>query len=176
MTGYGGLKESVSVENESQYVNDLNSFYCRFDCLDFSTQLSELRQSLQGKSSQATMFTISEKSVLTQFKTVNTNKVCGPDKIKGKLLKACCEQLAPIYAFIFNQSLHDHTIPTVWKTSEIIPVPKKPRISTMNDLRPVALTSIVFKCFEKIVLSYILNDVSELLDPIQFAYKKREKC
>ena len=43
----------------------------------------------------------------------------------------------------------------------------------MNDLRPVALTSIVFKCFEKLVLKELVKEVKEHLDPLQFAYKEK---
>ena len=59
----------------------------------------------------------------------------------------------------------------VWKTSEIVPIPKKNKITCNNDLRPVALTSIVMKCFEKLILRQILDEVRQKLDPHQFAYK-----
>jgi len=69
--------------------------------------------------------------------------------------------------------LKHHIIPTLWKTSEIIPVPKKQKNSVMNDLRPVALTPIVMKCFEKIVLKHILACLSPVQDPFQFAYRAK---
>ena len=172
ITGYTKARESIYVGKEKEYADELNKFYCRFDCFDFSKQHCELRESLRERSSQAEKIEINESSVLSQFRKVNVNKACGPDKIKGRILRSCCEQLASIYTFIFNVSLREHVIPTVWKTAEIIPVPKKPRVSTLNDLRPVALTSVVFKCLEKIVLSHLLNDVNKFLDPFQFAYKR----
>ena len=44
----------------------------------------------------------------------------------------------------------------------------------MNDLRPVALTSIIFKCFEKLVLCELMKEVIKPnLDPLQFAYKEK---
>ena len=67
--------------------------------------------------------------------------------------------------------MESHIVPTIWKTSTVIPVPKKSKIDSNNDLRPVALTSIVMKCFEKIILRQILKDVHTDLDPHQFAYK-----
>ncbi|KAK3538606.1 hypothetical protein QTP86_007674 [Hemibagrus guttatus] len=58
-----------------------------------------------------------------------------------------------------------------FKTSDIIPVPKKTKITGLNDYRPVALTSVVMKSFERLVLPY-LKDISEtLLDPLQFTYR-----
>ena len=42
-----------------------------------------------------------------------------------------------------------------------------------NDFRPVALTSLVMKSFEKIVKCLLLLRVGEALDPRQFAYRAR---
>ena len=43
----------------------------------------------------------------------------------------------------------------------------------MNDFRPVALTSVSFKCLEKLVLNHILSVCKPCLDPYQFAYKTK---
>ncbi len=42
---------------------------------------------------------------------------------------------------------------------------------TLNDFRPIALTSIVMKTFEKLVRSEILKKTEHDLDPMQFAYR-----
>ena len=59
----------------------------------------------------------------------------------------------------------------MWKNSVICPVLKKKNPSSLNDYGPVALTSIVMKCFEKLVLRRLLTFTNEHLDPLQFAYK-----
>ena len=56
--------------------------------------------------------------------------------------------------------------------STIVPVPKKPKVEGLNDGRPVALTSIACKCFEKIVRDYICAMLPPTLDPWQFAYRQ----
>jgi hypothetical protein len=58
-----------------------------------------------------------------------------------------------------------------FKTSSIIPVPKKPNVSTLNDYRPVALTSAIMKIFERIVLCHLKKATAHVLDPFQFAYR-----
>ncbi|KAK3513073.1 hypothetical protein QTP70_000962 [Hemibagrus guttatus] len=50
-------------------------------------------------------------------------------------------------------------------------MPKKPKITGLNDYRPVALTSVVMKSFERLVLAYLKNITGPLLDPLQFAYR-----
>ena len=42
---------------------------------------------------------------------------------------------------------------------------------TLNDFRPVALTSMIMKQFEKLVKTEILTKTELLLDPLQFAYR-----
>ncbi|KAK3548324.1 hypothetical protein QTP70_010182 [Hemibagrus guttatus] len=48
---------------------------------------------------------------------------------------------------------------------------QKPKITGLNDYRPVALTSVVMKSFERLVLAYLKNIIGPLLDPLQFAYR-----
>ena len=106
------------------------------------------------------------------FKQVNISKASGLDKISGRLVNLCDDQLSFFFCFIFKKSWEIHTIPTIWKTSEIMPIPKKEKVLCNNDLRPVTLTSIIMKCFEKIFLRCLLAEVHPSLDSHQFAYKK----
>ncbi len=47
----------------------------------------------------------------------------------------------------------------------------KPKITGLNDYRPLALTSVVMKSFERLVLAYLKASTGPLLDPQQFAYR-----
>ena len=82
---------------------------------------------------------------------MNVRKCGGPVGLKGWIFKHCALQFSSIYVFLFNWSICEHLVPPIWKTSELIPVPKKSAVKELNDLRPVALTSIVTKCLEKLI-------------------------
>ncbi|KAK3516038.1 hypothetical protein QTP70_002514 [Hemibagrus guttatus] len=69
------------------------------------------------------------------------------------------------------QACFDGTALACFKRSIIIPIPKKSKITGLNDYRPVALTSVVMKLFERLVLAYLKNITGPLLDPLQFAYR-----
>ena len=114
-----------------------------------------------------------EDHVKLLFSKVNKRKAAGPDGIKGKVLKECAEQLAGIFTYIFNMSFACTSIPSIWKTSKIIPIPKKTKVMCMNDLRPVALTSVLMKCFEKLVLFHLNSQFRPHSDPFQFAYQPK---
>ena len=62
-------------------------------------------------------------------------------------------------------------MPACFKVSTIIPIPKKPRTTELNDYRPLALTSVVMKLFECPVLSHLKSLTNPLLHRLQFAYR-----
>ena len=88
-------------------------------------------------------------------------------------MKTCAQELAVPFTRVFNLSLENHKLPLIWRTSEIVPVPKKNKVTTLNDLRPVALTSVLVKCVEKLILRFLLPAVAPFQDPYQFAYKQK---
>ena len=59
------------------------------------------------------------------FKRVNPHKTVGPDGIHSHVLRACADQLAGVFADIFNQSFSQSAVPTCFKRATIVPVPKK---------------------------------------------------
>ncbi len=105
------------------------------------------------------------------FKKNKRRKAPGPDGVSPACLKSCADQLAPIFTQIFNSSLELCEVPSCFKRSTIIPVPKKPKITGLNDYRPVALTSVAMKTFERLVLAYLKASTGPLLYPLQFAYR-----
>ncbi|KAK6309885.1 hypothetical protein J4Q44_G00197660 [Coregonus suidteri] len=52
----------------------------------------------------------------------------------------------------------------------IILVPKISKASCNNDYLPVAHTSVIKKCFERLVMAHINSTIPATLDPLQFAY------
>ncbi|KAF0047685.1 hypothetical protein F2P81_001318 [Scophthalmus maximus] len=89
------------------------------------------------------------------------------DKLKSWF---CINFASYIFMQIFNRSLELCEVPSCFKCYTIIPVPKKPSITGLNDYRPVALTSVVMKSFERLVLSHLKDITGPLLDSLQFAY------
>ncbi len=51
------------------------------------------------------------------------------------------------------------------------PSQRNPKLTRLNDYRPVALTSVVMKSFEKLVLAHLKDITGPSLDPLQFAYR-----
>ena len=69
---------------------------------------------------------------------------------------------------------HIQSLPIpVWcpyfKMAIVVPVPKKAE-TELNNYCPVALTSVIMKCFERLFNDHITTTLPATLDPLQFAY------
>ncbi|KAK3517233.1 hypothetical protein QTP70_001244 [Hemibagrus guttatus] len=101
---------------------------------------------------------------------VNPRMSAGPDNIPGRVLREYAEQVVDVFTDIFNISLSSAIVPTCHKTTTIIPMPKKSTVSCLNGYHPIALTPIMMKCFERLIMRHIKTQLSPSLDPLQFAY------
>ncbi|KAK3526892.1 hypothetical protein QTP86_003597 [Hemibagrus guttatus] len=166
-----------SVVNQ-QLADDLNVFYCRFEKPSLTPlthpdlhPLTPPANPLCLPPATQNILKFCEEDVFQVFKKQKTRKAPGPDGVSPACLKVYADQLAPIFTQIFNRSLVQCEVPRCFKCSTIIPVPKKPKISGLNDYRPVAFTSVAMKSFERLVLAYLKHITRPLLDLHQFAYR-----
>lgn len=170
LCGYTKKSTTMQADDDKIFADELNYFYARFDDQDFSEEKKRLVEILENKGDEKII--ISESEVDKHLGKIKPNKAAGPDNMCGKVLKECRKQLAPILTKIFQISLDRHIIPSLWLTSELIPVPKINLPKVKNDLRPVALTAIVMKTFERVTLGHLKPDIKLHKDPLQFAYSE----
>ncbi|KAK1792540.1 hypothetical protein P4O66_012480 [Electrophorus voltai] len=123
---------------DESLANELNAFFVRFE----ATSSSDNANSANANSAYANNAygaigaangacaepTIDQRRLIMACSKVNTRKAAGPDCIRGRVLKACEDQLAPVFSDIFNLSLTLGIVPSCFKRSTIVPVlvPKKP--------------------------------------------------
>ena len=107
---------------------------------------------------------------------INSNKACGPDKIHGKILKNCAASLAYPLSIMFRISYNTGNIPKEWKVAHVVPVHKKGPKENIENYRPISLTSLVMKTFERILKDEILLHTSHLLDERQHGFLNNKSC
>ena len=151
---------------EASLPDELNSFYARFDR---DNQEAAIKAVLTTDNQP---LTLSSTDVCAALSRTNARKAAGPDGIPGRVLRACAGQLTEVLTDIFNMSLAQAAVPTCFKTTSIVPVPKHSKAASLNDFRPVALTSTIMKCFERLVLAHLKTCLPPTLDPLQFAYRQ----
>ena len=107
------------------------------------------------------VITLSVADVSKTFKQVNMHKATGPDRLPGHGLRACADQLARDFTNIFNLSLIESVTSICFKQTTIVPVPKKVKVTYVNDYHPLTLTSVATKCFERQVMAHINTIIPE---------------
>ncbi len=164
-----GKNSSAEVRADPLLAEELNTFYGHFECNGGGATLPSSASESSRQSSDDYAITFSEDDVRRELRRVNVRKAAGPDGITGRVLRPCADQLAGLFTSIFNESLATSVVPTSFKKSVIIPVPKNSKPSCLNDYRPVALTSTVMKVFERLLKKHICSSIPATLDPLQFA-------
>ena len=170
LSGFGSKCCLPEPDDIHLYVNELNAFYARFDDKDFHNACIDMLNLIDGQ--MYPRIVLSEEEVVHALNRAKPGKASGPDKICSRVIKTCRRELVKPMLRLFQISLDLCIVPIQWKTSEVIPVPKVNIPLVKNDLRPVALTDVLMKCFESIVKSHLCKQVNHLMDKFQFAYRQ----
>ena len=105
----------------------------------------------------------SESRISNLLASINSNKACGPDGIHGKIFKNCADNLAVPLSIIFKVSYNSGIIPMDWKVANVVPVYKKGSKDDIENCRPISLTCLTMKTFERILKEELLARTSHLL-------------
>lgn len=159
---------AINCQDPASFAEQLNNFFSRFDKGSTPASWNPPSPSLSHQT-----IIIDEKLVASILRQVNPYKAPGPDRLRGRVLKDCSTQLSGVFTKLFQGLLDSSCVPYQWKESTIIPIPKKTHAKDPKDFRPVALTSLLCKCMERVVGSHLSGAVTGRLDPLQFAYKAK---
>lgn len=168
LCGYRKKQITPEPDDVVTYVNDMNSFFARFEQYDTSVERSEVLGVIRDKRDE--QIEITNEAVMRELKRVRVSKATGPDGIPARAIKYCAEQLTPVLTQLFQDSIDQGEVPHLWKLTEIKPIAKTPFPNTFNDFRPVALTSNIMKCLENIVRNLLCDRMECFRDQMQFAY------
>lgn len=163
MSHLNGSSSKSTINYPPDFVNNLNTFYCRFE-------RNEPESHPIPQDTNSETFTFDE--VYKTLSRCKSGKAAGPDNIQSIVLSRCASELTPIFHELFNKCVNSGHIPTIWKKSEIVPVPKKTNAKELNDFRPIALTSVIMKCFEHLIKNRLISWIGHTQDDFQFAYKQ----
>ena len=116
------------------------------------------------------------RSVRKLLSNINSNKAQGPDGIHGKILKNCAVGLAFPLTCIFKVSYNSGFIPNEWKLANVVPIFKKGSKADVENYRPISLTCLVMKVFERIIKDKLLALTHDLLDSRQHGFLEHKSC
>ncbi|KAK3555550.1 hypothetical protein QTP86_021778 [Hemibagrus guttatus] len=175
------LKRGIRKEKHAHKLHIEEHFSSNSDARRMWKGITDHKPTIQSlptsnASSQTSSTTLTKQSIALTKVSYTTPEMLTPPQLfiqyHSPQQRTCADQLAQVFTDIFNRSLAQATVPTCLKTTTIIPVPMHSSAEGLNNFCPVALTPIVMKCFEKLVLSHLIASLPPTLDPHQFAYRQ----
>ena len=112
------------------------------------------------------------------LKSLNTSKSPGPDGLHPRILKELSDVIALPLKLLLDKTLNDGVIPHAWKVAEVRPIFKKGSKTSPGNYRPVSLTSVCCKIFEKFIRDALYDHLinNNLLCKDQFGFCKGRSC
>lgn len=110
--------------------------------------------------------------VMDAIKKLDNNKSCGADKIYAEHLKHASEKIIPLLSLCFTGFFVHGFMPSSLLTVVLVPIIKNKagNVNSIDNYRPVALSSIVSKVLESILLSRI--ECYLITNANQFGFKR----
>ena len=117
--------------------------------------------------------------VLKKLLNINPSKSSGPDGISAKLLKELAVELSGPIATLFQKSMDEGRLPSIWKKANVVPIYKNKGDKKMpNNYRPVSLTCILCKIMESIIRDELVQYLTEnkYLSENQHGFMSKRSC
>ena len=89
-----------------------------------------------------------QKSVNSYLMSFDVTKASGSDGISARMLKETAMHISPSLTRIFNLSVKTGTFPSLWKKSNIVPIPKSGDNQSPTNYRPIPLLPTLGKLLE----------------------------
>ncbi|MEL7307471.1 MAG: reverse transcriptase family protein, partial [Pseudomonadota bacterium] len=138
----------------------MKCFYNRFDSITTAanfinhafTLFHSEKRLVPLPCSASKCITVTESQVRRFLSKLPEHKA-SPD-VPSKLYKAAAEILSQPLTYLFSNSIETSSVPDLWKTAALTPLPKTTSPSTADDMRPISLLSIPAKILEKVILDF----------------------
>ena len=121
---------------------------------------------------------IQEEAVQKLLAGVNPSKAPGQNKIPCRLLRELSDEHAPVFTRLFKQTYSSGKLPSPWNTAWIYPIFKKGTRLDASNYKPVSLTCVACKLFERILCSHIRAhlDGHGILTPVNHGFRSKHSC
>ena len=107
--------------------------------------------------SSLTDINFSENVIIDAIKELSPNSAAGPDGIPSSLLINCASEIAPLLRKLFTTSFLKGYIPPSFKRAAIVPIFKSGDKCLPSNYRPISLTSVICKVYERIIRKQVFS-------------------
>ena len=121
---------------------------------------------------------ISLSDVKDELERINISKSQGPDNVHPKLLKSLSlnDGFVSAVTDLFATCASTGKIPLAWKEAIVISLYKKGNKKDPLNYRPVSLTCIICKVYEKLIRKHLLKHIEQKIHPCQHGFVEKKSC
>ena len=124
-----------SVSQDSQYIAPVPKLTCQNECLPLGF--------------------LDERSIFMALDKLGCTAT-GPDNLPAWFLKIAAPCIAKPVSHLFNISYKTAVVPNQWKSACITPIAKTKTPSSCTDYRPISITPVLSRIFEKILVNNLI--------------------
>ena len=163
------ISDEGIISEPNLVVNNFNTYFA--SVFNAPTAIPEVKIS---KNVELFKFNIFD--ILAKVKKLKNKKACGPDFICAEMLKIGGFSVCKYLEVLFNISMKNSCLPSDWKCAHVTPIFKSGSKKLASNYRPISLTSIVCKLFEKLLIDYLLSQLDHWFSPFQHGFRKGYSC
>lgn len=167
-------RSSCALEMTPDALSRYREFYQnQFTNLNPDSLIRQVSEPIEGQTNFIELFNLPR--ITEEIKNLAKGKATGDTGIPAEALQIDCEMSARLLQPIFIFSASKQIVPTTWTRSRIQPVPKKGNLSIISNYRPISLTEVTRKLFERL----ILKEVTEKIEPLsveQGGFRSNRGC
>ena len=119
-------------------------------------------------------FAFRSKEIKQMLDDLDSNGGTDPLGMFPLFFKMISSVLAPKLSIIFRRLIREGSFPSCWRTANITPIPKGAASPVVSNYRPISITPVLSKVFERLVASRLSTflERSGMLPACLFAYRK----
>ena len=176
-SGIGPLKHNNTiVTDDGEMATLLNNFFSSVFTREDTTNIPTMPTLPSNSVLNTVRFNASD----VEKKIEKLKQTCssGPDNICSKILKTSPTSMSVALTIIYNKSMTSGFVPTAWKEANVTPIFKKGLKCSVENYRPVSLTSIPCRVMESIIRDTIVNHLLDntLINDSQHGFMKNKSC
>jgi hypothetical protein len=148
------LGNSIILESDLDKANAFSEYFMKVCSSESTLNCAPLfsRMAINSMSD----INICESSINLKLKNLKLNTSAGPDNIHPRVLFELRDVITPYLKRMFEQSLVESKIPIDWQCSSITVIHKKGKKTSVENYRPISLTSVVCKVLESVIRDHLM--------------------
>jgi len=170
--------DGLHLDDDKSVVECFNQYFASVFTRDNLQAVSPVQISV-NKMEPIHVDDILDVNIITKvIEKLTPDKAHGPDELSAKMLLETRKEIAYPLLLLFKKSLNEASVPLDWRSANVTPIFKKGTRSSVENYRPVSLTSLICKVFESIIRDIIVEylESNQLITTSQHGFRKGRSC